>query len=345
MRILVLGGTVFLSRNVAQYAVEHDHSVTTFSRGLTGEPVPGARHLTGDRNDADSLRQVADQDYDLVFDTAYFPHQARLSAELLAPSAGHYAFTSTVNVFPDWPEHTDYHAGGTYDGDPDTEGEQVPPDLPEGGAYGWRKVGAERAVLRAFGEDRTAILRAGLIVGPHDGVGRLPWWLHRIAQGGEVLAPGNPQDELRLIDARDIAAFALLRPAGTFETTGPAHQITRGQLFEEIKAVTRAEARFAWVGDDFLAGAEVAGWTEIPLWIPPAEAPGAFAHDTTAAEAAGLACRPVRATLRDVWEWMQTVPGGWQPAERTPGLAADKEQRLLSSWRSGSGAAPAPGSS
>lgn len=332
MKILVLGGTVFLSRNVARYAVEHDHSVTTFSRGVTGEPVAGARHLTGDRNDPDSLRQVADQDYDLVFDTAYMPFQARQAADLLEPRAGHYAFTSTINVYPGWPEQADYHAGGTYDADPDVEGEHVPDDLPEGGAYGWRKVAAERAVERRFGPHRTSILRAGLIVGPYDGVGRLPWWLDRVGRGGAVLAPGRPEQELRLIDARDIAAFALTLTPGTFETTGPAHQITRGQLFDELRAVTGSDAEFSWVEDDFLAGTDVQGWTELPLWIPTADAPGLFAHDTTAAEAAGLACRPVRETLLDVWEWMKTVPGGWQPSPRTPGLAAEKERELLTRW-------------
>lgn len=333
MRILVLGGTVFLGRNVAQYAVEHDHSVTTFSRGRSGEPVAGARVLTGDRTDPESLRQVADQEYDLVFDTAYFPHQVRASTALLEPIAGHYAFTSTINVYPGWPEQADYHVGGTYDGDPDAEGEDVPDDLPDGGAYGWRKVGAERAVLRSFGEHRSSLLRAGLIVGPYDGIGRLPWWLDRMARGGEVLAPGRPDQELRFIDARDLAAFALLRVPGTYETTGPAHQITRAQLYQEIKLVTQSDAELSWVDDDFLTGADVAGWTELPLWIPEAEAPSAFAQDTEPAEAAGLACRPLHDTLLDVWDWMRGLTGGWQPAENTPGLAPDKERQLLERWR------------
>ncbi|HEX2902352.1 MAG TPA: NAD-dependent epimerase/dehydratase family protein [Jatrophihabitans sp.] len=332
MKILVLGGTVFLSRNVAQYAVEHDHSVTTFSRGRSGEPVAGARHLIGDRDDPDSLRQVADQDYDLVFDTAYLPYQARQAADLLEPRAGQYAFTSTVNVFPGWPHQADYHAGGTYDGDPDVPGEQVPDGLPEGGEYGWRKVAAERAVLRRFGPDRTAILRAGLIVGRYDGVGRLPWWLHRVSRGGEVLAPGRAEQQLRMIDARDIAAFALTLAAGTWEVTGPAHQISRGQLMAELRAVTNSTAEFTWVDDGFLTDAGVQGWTELPLWIPEEAAPGVFAHDTAPAEAAGLACRPVRQTLQDVWDWMQAIPGGWQPSERTPGLAAEREQQLLAGW-------------
>jgi 2'-hydroxyisoflavone reductase len=334
MKILVLGGTVFLSRNVAATAVARDHTVTTFSRGLSGSPVPGARAITGDRDDPDSLAQLAGEDFDLVFDTAYYPHQVRAAADLLEPAAGHYAFTSTVNVFTGWPSSADYHRAGCYDGDPDAAGESVPDGLPPGGAYGWRKVGAERALLRRFGPHRSTILRAGLIIGPHDGVGRLPWWLDRIARGGKVLAPGDPDEQLRLIDARDLAEFALQRPAGTFEATGPARQLTRRQLFEEIREVTGSDAEFHWVDDGYLVEAGIESWTELPLWIPAAEAPGLFAQDTTAAEAAGLACRRVKHTVLDTWDWMRSLEGGWQPAARTPGLAPERERALLAGYRS-----------
>jgi len=332
MKILVLGGTVFLSRNVAEVAVAHGHSVTTFSRGISGQPVPGARALTGDRTDPESLRQLASTEFDLVFDTAYYPDRVRATVDLLEPSVGHYAFTSTVNVFPGWPEQPDYHAAGTYDGDPDAVGEEVPDGLPEGGEYGWRKVGAERAVLRRFGPQRSSILRAGLIVGPYDGVGRLPWWLDRVSRGGQVLVPGSPDEELRLIDARDIAEFVLKLPTGTFEVTGPARQISRGQLYQAIREATGSDAEFRWLPDEYLLAAGVEPWTELPLWSPLAQSPGVFAHDTRPAEAAGLACRPVRGTLRDVWQWMTALPGGWQPAARTPGLTPERERELLAGF-------------
>jgi len=332
MEILVFGGTVFLSRAVAELGVARGHNVTTFNRGMAGPPVAGARTITGDRADPADLAAVADAHYDLVFDTGYLPELVRASAELLAPTAGHYAYTSSINAYSGWPQQADYRQQGSYDGDPDAVGEQVPDGLPEGGEYGWRKAGAERAVLRAFGEHRCSLLRAGLIVGPNDRVGRLPWWLHRVARGGPTLAPGRPEDELRLIDARDLAGFALLRAPGTFEVTGPAHQINRGQLLAEAREVTGSDAEFVWVSDEYLAQAGVQGWTELPLWVPAAEAPGLWASDTAPAEAAGLACRPVRDTLLDTWDWMAGIEGGWQPAERTPGLAPEKERELLAGW-------------
>jgi 2'-hydroxyisoflavone reductase len=330
MDILVLGGTVFLSRAVAEVAVAHGHSVTAFNRGQTGEPVPGVRTVLGDRTDPDSLRQLADRSFDLVFDTGYFADRVQASARLLEPSVGHYVFTSSISVYPSWPESADYRSLGTYDGDPDAVGEQLPEDLPEGGGYGWRKIGAERAVLRSFGEHRSAILRAGCIVGPHDGVGRLPWWLDRISRGGPTVVPGPPERELRIIDARDIAEFALRLPTGTFEVTGPAHQVNYRQLFDEARTVTGSDADFRWLDDQVLLDAGVQEWTELPLWAAAAGAPGLWAHDSTEAEAVGLACRPVMDTLVDTWNWMRTIPGGWRPSERTPGLSAEQEATLLS---------------
>jgi 2'-hydroxyisoflavone reductase len=332
MDILVLGGTVFLSRATAELSVARGHNVTTFNRGVSGLPVSGAQSLIGDRNSAEDLEQLRGKKFDLVFDTAYFPYQAKATAELLEPSVGHYAFVSSINAYPGWPEQADYHAGGIHDGDPDAVGDEVPEGLTDAQPYGWRKVGAERAVLRAFGEHRTSILRAGLIVGVYDKAGRLPWWLNRIAQGGQVLAPGQPGDEIRLIDARDIAEFALKLPVGTFETTGPARQITRQQLFDEAAEITGAKPHFTWVADDFLAGHGVEEWTEVPIWAPPSGSPSLFAHDTTAAESAGLACRPVKDTVVDTWAWMQSIEGGWQPSERTPGLAPERERELLDAW-------------
>jgi 2'-hydroxyisoflavone reductase len=332
MDILVLGGTVFLSRAMAELSLARGHNVTTFNRGLSGTAVSGAHALIGDRTNPGDLEQLRGKKFDLVFDTAYFPDQAKATAELLEPSVGHYGFVSSINAFPGWPEQADYHAGGIHDGDPDAVGEEVPDGLTDAGPYGWRKVGCERAVLRAFGAKRTAILRAGLIVGLNDRAGRLPWWVDRISRGGTVLAPGQPADELRMIDARDIAEFALKLPVGTFETTGPAHQINRGQLFGEIAEVTGASPEFSWVTDEFLTGQGVEEWTEMPIWAPPAGSPSLFAYDTTGAEAAGLACRPVKDTVIDTWEWMQSIEGGWQPSERTPGLAPERESQLLTDW-------------
>lgn len=333
MDVLVLGGTVFLSRAVAELAVARGHTVTTFNRGRTGEPVAGARAVLGDRTRPEDLATLAGSSFDLVFDTGYLPEVVNATARLLEPSTAHYVFTSSINAFHGWPTAADYRAEGVHDGDPDAVGEQVPEGLSDAAPYGWRKVGAERAVLRAFGPDRTSILRAGLIIGPRDSSGRLPWWLDRIARGGEVLAPGRAEDPVRLIDARDLADFAISRPPGTFEVTGPAGQATRGELFELARSVTGSDATFAWVPDEVLQAAGVQGWTELPLWLPAAQAPSAWRNDTTPAESAGLTARPLSQTLADTWAWMRSTESGWRPSENAPGLDPERERQVLSDHR------------
>ncbi|UQX88309.1 NAD-dependent epimerase/dehydratase family protein [Jatrophihabitans telluris] len=337
MDVLVLGGTVFLSRAMAETAVARGHTVTVFNRGRTGTPVDGVETVTGDRGIDTDLRQLAGRHFDLVFDTAYDPDHARASATVLEPTAGHYAYVSSINAYPGWPEDVDYHSRAEWDAPADAD---EPAGLEPNEVYGWRKVKAENTVRRIFGQARVTALRAGCIVGPHDGVGRLPWWLHRVARGGEVLVPGRPTATLRLIDARDIAEFALLRAAGVFEVTGPADQISWDELLAGAKEVTGSDATFTWIDDVALAG-KVEAWTEIPLWVPPAEAPSLWAHDTAQAEAAGLSTRPITQTLRDVWAWMQSVEGGWRPSARTPGLDAVKERELLAELARAADVAPA----
>lgn len=334
MDVLVIGGSVFVGRAVAAEALASGASVTVFNRGRSGATPPGAEQVTGDRTSPADLAQLEGRRFDLVVDTCgYVPSDVAACAELLAASVGHYAFVSSINAYPGWPTESDYRAGGVHDGSPDATRADVPDGLSESQAYGWLKVGCERAVERAFGADRCAVLRGGAIVGPDDSqVGRLPWWIDRVARGGDVLVPGAPGDPVAVIDARDLARFALSGVAGTFEAAGPAGRDTRADLMQACRAATGSSATFSYVDADWLDEQGVAFWTELPLWIPRSKGPGVFAHHTEDAEAAGLRWRALADTVRDTRQWQQAVPGGWQPTQTAPGLAADREQELLAAW-------------
>jgi len=339
MDVLVIGGSVFLGRAVVSEALAAGHAVTVFNRGVSGAEPDGATQVRGDRTVAADLAQLADRHFDLVVDTCgYVPTIVGLSLSVLEPVADHYAFVSSINAYPGWPESADYHEGGVHDGDPDAS--EAPPHLSEAGPYGWLKVGCERAVERTFGPDRTTVLRAGCIVGPHDGaVGRLPWWIARVAQGGEVLVPGDPFDTVSLIDARDLARFALRRAPGTFEAGGPAGRDTRADLMTACLAASATDrdgdlADLVYADDDWLAGQDVEAWTEVPLWVPKSEGPSVFRHHPEFAEQAGLQFRPLAETVADTWAWMKTIEGGWTASERTPGLSPERERSLIAAWRS-----------
>lgn len=202
------------------------------------------------------------------------------------------------------------------------------------------KAGCEPAVTQVFGA-RSTVVRAGLILGPHENVGRLPWWLHRIARGGEVLAPGDPYVRMQLVDARDLAAFLLgcgaARTAGTVNATGPQGNATYGSWLQECVDVTGSDATLTWVPDDLLLAGGVRPWTELPLWMPPGQgADAAWQADTSRAQAAGLTTRPVRETVADTWAWLQS--GGRVPEEpphdHVPrhGIDPAKEAAILTAW-------------
>jgi 2'-hydroxyisoflavone reductase len=323
--VLVLGGGVFVGRNAIAEALTGGHRVTVFNRGRSGPDPDGVTVLRGDRTDPADLAQLAGRRFDLVLDTSgYVPADVARVAAILADTAAHYAFVSTVNVFPGWPDAEDYHSGGVYDGDPDAR--EAPPDLPESARYGWLKVGCERAVEAAFGEHRCSILRATTICGPYDSaVARLPWWLDRVARGGEVLVPGSPQDTVSLLDARDLAQLALRRVPSTHELAGPP--TSRAELMTTCRRVTASDAQWYYLDDAWLSGQDIQPWTELPLWAP--DAPSLFRHSPSPA----LRTRPLAQTVADTWAWQRAVPGGWQPSQRTPGLDPEKEAALIAAHR------------
>ena len=198
--------------------------------------------------------------FDLVFDTGYFPDRVRASAELLEPNVGHYAFTSSISVFPGWPESADYRSlRAAMTATRTRSASKLPDGLPEGGGYGWRKVGAERAVLRSFGEHRAAILRAGCIVGPHDSVGRLPWWLDRISsRRSDRWYPGRPTRAAA--DRRPRHRRVRAEVAGRHlrgDRAGAPDQLPAA--VRRARTVTGSDAEFHWLDDQVLLDAGVRG--------------------------------------------------------------------------------------
>jgi nucleoside-diphosphate-sugar epimerase len=184
---------------------------------------------------------------------------------------------------------------------------------------------------------RAATVRAGLICGPHDNVFRLPWWVRRIAAGGPVPAPGDPEQFVQLVDARDLATFMLdlaeRRVPGAFNGTARARTTTMRDVLEAAVAATGSDAELVWIPDERLKAAQVEPWTELPLWIPAAEFPGTWEIGTERAQAAGLRCRPVAETVADVWAWLRD--GGeseldeWRSEHRPPPMAPERERELL----------------
>jgi nucleoside-diphosphate-sugar epimerase len=306
---------------VAAEALARGHEVSLFTRGRHGSSLfPEAERLWGDRSS--DLAALRGHEWDVVVDTSgYDPGSVAASASLLAGSVGHYVFVSSVNAYPAWPAEPVDEDSAVWESDEDD--------------YGPKKAASERA-LEAAMPGRVAVVRAGLIVGPHDAVFRLPWWVRRIAAGGDVVAPGDPTRELQVIDARDLAAWMLdlgeRRVAGAFNGTAPIGQTTMGGLLGAAVAATGSDARLRWVADEQFERAGVEPWTELPLWTPARDA-GTWRIGTARAAAVGLRCRPVEETVADVWAWLrdggEAELGDWGSHARPLAMPRERERELL----------------
>jgi 2'-hydroxyisoflavone reductase len=330
MRVLIIGGTAFVGRHIAQAAADRGHDLTLFHRGKTGSDLfPQATHLIGDRDE--DLSALSAGSWDATIDMcAYFPRQVRSLAAALRGRGGRYVCISSVSAYsPSVQPGYDESAPLADIGDPDAT------EVTDAN-YGGLKVACELAGAELFGP-QTTVIRPTYVIGPYDQSYRFTWWVDRIARGGTVLAPGDPADPIQLIDARDqgnwIVSLLEQSVTGTFHAVGSVPPFSFGDMLAAIAAeVAPAGTRLTWADSDFLGKAGVAG-TALPLWGEgDARAAALMTANPAAAFAAGLAPRPLRQTVADI-RAEDRAPGAGPPGV---GLSADREAELLACWAAAS---------
>ncbi|MEU1016604.1 NAD-dependent epimerase/dehydratase family protein [Streptomyces sp. NPDC005898] len=327
MRLLMLGGTEFVGRAVTEAALARGWEVTVFHRGRHAAPR-GARAVHGDRTADGGLAALAGGEWDVVVDTwSAAPHAVRDAARLLAGRAGRYVYVSSGSVYRYPGEAGSDESFPVVDGDPDAAATTYERD----------KRGGELAALDAFGPERTILARAGLILGPYENIGRLPWWLNRMARGGPVLAPGPRDLEIQYVDVRDLAQWILDASAaalhGPYNLVSPMGRFTMGELLDACAEVAGApDVSLRWTAPEAVLEAGVEPWSELPVWLAPGELHDTM-HRTSSRKAisAGLEARPVAETVRDTWEWLRSLGGTppQRPDRPTVGLHPAKEAEVL----------------
>ena len=326
LRILILGGTGFIGPHMVSEALRRGHTVELFNRGRTNSTLfPDLTLHKGDRNNG--LESLEGGSWDVVVDNSgYVPRHVEDSARLLSPVSSHYLYISTISVYGDMsgPVNEDT-AVGTLE---DETVEEV-----TGETYGPLKALCEQRVLDQYGADRTTILRPTYICGPGDRTDRYTYWPVRASRGGEMLWPGTPQDDIQIIDVRDLANFTVdcleQRITGVYNTCTPKSSFKMGDLLEDCQAVTAADLSPTWVSAEFLNANEV----RLPIWEDPTgEMSPLLTVDGSRAAAAGMHTRPTRETARDTMQWWQTQPEERRSQLRA-GLSAEREAELLELWR------------
>ena len=335
MKLLILGGTVFLGPHLIEAALPQGHQVTIFNRGKHNPDwYPEVEKLRGDRNL--DLQALHGRRWDAVIDTCgYLPAVVGKSAELLANAVEHYTFISSCSVY------AHFSLAGT---DENAPVKTIPPEqvieaeridagdrataVTYGKLYGALKALCEQSAEEAM-PGRVLSVRAGLLVGPQDYSDRFTYWVQRVAQGGEVLAPGRPARRVRVLDARDLSEWIMRmienRETGIYNATGAEDGLTMERLLEECRTVSGSDATFTWASEEFLLEQKVEQWSEMPLWIPE-DYNGIFLVNNDKATRGGLTFRPLADTIRDTLTWDANRSSN---TERRAGLNSLREAELL----------------
>lgn len=338
MRLLVIGGTVFLGRHIVSLALAAGHEVTTLNRGTYNlDEQANVEKLVANREG--DLGILSGRTFDVVVDTCgYRPETVRRSIDALAGSVGTYVFISTVSVYADFSaigineEHPIKYTNAGEEGD-----------------YGSLKADCE-AVVNELLPQQSLIIRPGLIVGPYDPTDRFTYWPARFARGGQILVPDRLDRAVQFIDVRDLASFILkvaqAQARGIYIATGPDKRLSLGDLFDACEVIARTSCELVRVEELVLEKAGIAPWTELPLWIPASmkNFAGMMRLDRSKAVEAGLKCRRVEDTIADTLKWDQTRDAS---APRAAGLSPEREAGLLRQPKlnltPGKGPLPGPG--
>lgn len=317
-----------MGRHLVDAALAKGHTVTLFNRGKTNPDLyPEVEKIRGDRTNLDDLHILQDRHWDAVIDTCgYYPIIVQLSAKALAGFVDRYVFISSISVYGEPPTVPAI--------DEDTPVARLTNDNMDEYAkegYGNRKALCEQVIENEL-PGRTLNIRPGLIVGPYDQSDRFTYWPARLQRGGRVLAPGNPDAPVQIIDVRDLAEWTIRmienNQAGVFNATGPEVPLSMRQVMDTCQQVAGNPSELAWVDDEFLLAKGVTPFTDLPLWLP------SFASvmqrvNISKALNAGLTFRPLEQIVNDTLAWDNTRPAD---DPRVNGISPERETELLEKW-------------
>lgn len=326
-KLLILGGTNFVGPALVERAIERGHEVTLFNRGITRPHLfPSVEKLRGNRQleGGDLTALEGQRRWDAVIDV--WPEHSGLvqkTADLLADRTEYYFFCSSIAVYTDFSSPNISETASTH------------VDAP--GWYGGEKAVAEQLIEARF-PDRFGISRCHAILGPRDNGVAFHYWLRRLAQHDEVLAPGSGEDPVQYVDVRDVAAWIIdcveQKRAGVHNICGPPEPLTFRAFLEGSGAAIGSGARLEWVDPDFLRDEQgVRSFTDLPLWAPLDEDAGFYQINGSKATASGATYRPLADTARDAWHWYQSYffKDTTFPVSGL-GLSREREEEVLTAW-------------
>lgn len=328
-RLLVLGGTAWLGREIAGVALERGDEVVCLARGEAGQVADGAQLVVSDRDAPGAYDAVSNEDWDDVVDVSWQPGQVRSAVAALGDRARHWTYVSSCSVY------ADHSVPGA--GEDAALLEPLAGDVATQDDYGEAKVACEHAVTAALGE-RALLVRAGLIGGPGDASDRFGYWVGRFAHAGSepVLAPDAETQPSQVIDVRDLAQWVV---ASGRAASGPVNLVgerrSLGDMLSTARQTAGADGDLVLADPKWLQDKGVDGWAgpvSLPLWTPWPPYAGFGARSDARSTALGLTRRPLAETMRDTLQ--DELGRGLDRIGRKAGLDRATELNLLRQWAS-----------
>jgi len=339
LKILILGGTSFLGPQQVKYAIDRGHEVSIFTRGKTKptvhkEAFAKVEQLIGDREN--NLKALENRSWDVVIDNSGRNVEwTKDTAQLLKDSCGLYLYISSTGVyFP-------YFTGDL------KEDQEVLLEEPENIEdenlkleywYGVMKANSELEAKKAFGEDRSIIVRPTYMFGPGDRTDRFTHWPIRLAKGGDVLVPGKKEDPVQYIDVRDVAEWCIRlaeeKVTGTFNAVGPKDPITMQEFVKEAAKAFEAEHNFVYV-DDYEFLKENGVYYIVPWIMLDKYNYGSAMVNNQKAMTHGLTLRNLPQSIKETHDWWysdaltQERRDKLEKNEKTPLF---REQEIIQKW-------------
>jgi 2'-hydroxyisoflavone reductase len=335
--LLVLGGTRFVGPAVVDAALARGYEVTLFNRGKSNPHLyPELEKLRGDRNTCD-LQSLKDRKFDVVVDpSCYMPSHAAEMATVLGDNIGHYVVISSISAYassqPNFIVDED-DAVGEITEEGVAKVTTIQEVMLDGGIYYGPLKALSEQKLEEMMPGRVTSLRPGVICGKNDPSDRLPYWIKRVSEGGEILCPGDPHQDMQFTDVLDLGEWSVdfgeRGAGGIFNALGFDGAVTLQEFLHGCKVVLgRNDASFTWASEEFLLKNEVRPFSEMPFWLPEQ-----LAHHYAPERgiAAGMTFRPIAETIQNTMDWWNATRDDtykW----RYYGMAKDREAELLRSW-------------
>jgi dTDP-glucose 4,6-dehydratase len=232
MRVLIIGGTGFISSRLVSKLIERNHDVTILNRGISAgkELCDGVRVLKADRNDEKALRRAVKGNwFDAVYDmVAYEARDSELAVRVFKGNVGRFIHCSTISVYM---VSNDIQCPITEDQDKRPLMKFFPRS-PFGMMYGINKRQCEEVLWEAHDaiEFPVSMLRPTFVSGPGDPAKRDFFWIERILDGGPLLVPGSGDHAFQNVFLDDVAE-AFVRLIEVPESIGHAYNVAAEEIF------------------------------------------------------------------------------------------------------------------